>query len=152
MKHNRQSSGANCSQTTGWLRQQIATGGGGGYCTSADEGNSGGGGGVATVVGVGAKKGGVLQTIRTALHTISISLQNSFCESHTWRLVIWKARRALKCPLGSTCLSRFWGRKVKWVRGKIAWKRPTGPIIIATNFLWEQKTNCWSVSNIKEKK
>ena len=27
------------------------------------------------------------QFLRTALHTISISLQNSFCESHTWRLV-----------------------------------------------------------------
>ena len=24
---------------------------------------------------------------QTALHTIGISLQNSFCESHTWRLV-----------------------------------------------------------------
>ena len=27
------------------------------------------------------------QFLKTALHTISISLQNSFCESHTWRLV-----------------------------------------------------------------
>ena len=27
------------------------------------------------------------QPLRTALHTISTSLQNSFCESHTWRLV-----------------------------------------------------------------
>ena len=33
--------------------------------------------------------------LKTALHTISISLQNSFCESHTWRLVSWKTLRAL---------------------------------------------------------
>ena len=37
------------------------------------------------------------QPIRTALHTISMSpcLQNSFCESYTWRLVSWKALREL---------------------------------------------------------
>ena len=39
--------------------------------------------------------GGVDQILRTALHTISIGLQNSFCESHTWRLVSWKALKAL---------------------------------------------------------
>ena len=35
------------------------------------------------------------QALRSALHTINISLQNSFCESHTWRLVSWKALREL---------------------------------------------------------
>ena len=33
------------------------------------------------------------QFLRTTLHIISISLQNSFCESHTWRLLSWKALR-----------------------------------------------------------
>ena len=32
-----------------------------------------------------------VQPLRTTLHTISISLRNSFCESHTWRLVKLKA-------------------------------------------------------------
>ena len=35
------------------------------------------------------------QTLRTSLHTISISLQNSFWESHAWGLVSWRALRAL---------------------------------------------------------
>ena len=51
-----------------------------------------GGGGGANVGGGGwGVVGG--QPLRTALHTISISLQNSFCESHTWRLVRRKALR-----------------------------------------------------------
>ena len=36
------------------------------------------------------------QLLRTALHTISISLQNSYCESHNWRLGSWKSLRALQ--------------------------------------------------------
>ena len=39
-------------------------------------------------LGVGAADVGVCdQFLRTALHTISITLRNSSCESHTWRLV-----------------------------------------------------------------
>ena len=40
--------------------------------------------------------GGVVEGVqpqRIALHTISIGLQNSFCESHSWRLLSWKALR-----------------------------------------------------------
>ena len=51
-----------------------------------------GGGGVrggADVVCVCVWGGGVGgQPQRTALHTIGISFQNSFCESQTWKLVI----------------------------------------------------------------
>ena len=48
----------------------------------------------------GENSGGVLwgrgsTSTDRALHTISISLQISFSESHTWRLVSWKALRAL---------------------------------------------------------
>ena len=32
----------------------------------------------------GLRAGGGGQPLRKALHTIIISLQNSFCESHTW--------------------------------------------------------------------
>ena len=35
------------------------------------------------------------QFLITALHTISISRQNSFCESHSWKLVSLKALREL---------------------------------------------------------
>ena len=41
--------------------------------------------------GVGADGGLWCQPLRTALHTIIISPKNSFCESHTWRLVSSKA-------------------------------------------------------------
>ena len=41
----------------------------------------GGGGGELRGVVVGG------QPLRTTLRTISISLQNTFCESYTWRLV-----------------------------------------------------------------
>ena len=34
-------------------------------------------------------------TLRTALYTMSIRLQYSFCESNNWRLVSWKALRDL---------------------------------------------------------
>ena len=37
----------------------------------------GGGGGVEPIVGVGGQQWGCVQLLRTALHTISISLQNS---------------------------------------------------------------------------
>ena len=42
----------------------------------------GGGGGCFFLGG-----GGGVQPLKTTLHIISISLLNSFCESHTWRLV-----------------------------------------------------------------
>ena len=59
--------------------------GGGGCCVG--RGCYGGG-------GWGAVGGGG-QPLSTALHTKSIGLQNSFCESHTWRIVSWKALTAL---------------------------------------------------------
>ena len=39
--------------------------------------------------------GGIFQPLRTALHTIIVSLQNSFCELHIWGLVSSKALRAM---------------------------------------------------------
>ena len=67
---------ANCSQTTGErLALSVASHGGGGGAPGVRWGCTG------CLMGEGG------QPLRTALHTISISLQNSFCESHTWRLV-----------------------------------------------------------------
>ena len=71
-----------------------------------------------------------------------VCLQSNFCESHTWRLVSWKALRALNA-LGATCLSRFWGRKAngsdeKTVKQKVALKKTDRTNIIAANFVWEQ--------------
>ena len=43
----------------------------------------------------GGGVGGWGQPQRTALNTISISPQNSFCEPHTWRLVSSKSLRAI---------------------------------------------------------
>ena len=34
------------------------------------------------------------QPLRTAHHIISTILQNSFCESHTWRLENWKGSKS----------------------------------------------------------
>ena len=77
---------------------------------------------------------------KTDLHTTSISLQNSFCESHTWRLVRLKALREHNTPLGAACLFRFRGRKFKWVRRKFGQaknrtKQTNMTKIIATNFV-----------------
>ena len=39
------------------------------------------------------------QTLRTALHTMSLHLQCSFYETHTWTLVSWNALGELNAPL-----------------------------------------------------
>ena len=54
----------------------------------------------------------------------------------------WKALRVLNAH-GATCLSRFWGQKVKSVRRKIGQaknriKKTDRTNLIATNFVWEQ--------------
>ena len=54
-----------------------------------------------------------------------------------------KGSKSTSCSLGATCLSRSWGRKVKWIRRKIGQaknciKKPNRTNVIATNFVWEQ--------------
>ena len=54
-----------------------------------------------------------------------------------------KGPKSTYCPLGATCLSRFWEQKVKWVRRKIGQtknelKKTDRTNITATNFVWEQ--------------
>ena len=78
-------------------------GGGGGGGVGASGGGGGGTNGLSDMQGWGFGEGGVKWEgtdvgglpLRTALHTISMSLQNSFWKSHNWRLVSWKALRAL---------------------------------------------------------
>ena len=94
--------------------------GGGGCC-------GGGGGG-------GEEEG---QFLRTALHTISISLQNSFCELHTWRLVSCKALRELNArwalPVYPVFEEKSKASDEKSVKRKIAYKKSKRTNIIATN-------------------
>ena len=76
----------------------------------------------------------------TALHAISIRLQNSFCESHTWRLVSWKALRALNARWAQPVYPIFEDEKSngsdeKSVKQKIAFKKTDRTNIIATNFV-----------------
>ena len=73
-------------------------------------------------------------TIVTTLHIIRIN-PKQFCDSHTWRLVSWKVLREFN--------ARFRGRKVKWVRRKIAHaknriKETNRTNITATDFVWGQ--------------
>ena len=92
---------------------------------------------------VGGDVGGGGQPLRTALHTISISLQNSFCESHTWRLVSLKALRAPNACWALSVYPVLEDRKSngpdkKSVKRKFAYKRPTG-IIQLLQFSLESK-------------
>ena len=93
--------------------------------------------------------GGGGQALRTALQTISISLQNSFCESHTLRLVSWKALRELHdhCalsvyPIFEDEKSNGSDEKIGQVKNRI--KNTNRTNIIATNFVCEQlnKADC----------
>ena len=80
---------------------------------------------------------------RTALHTISIGLQNSFCESHKWRPVSWKAPRALNARWAVPVYLVFEDENSnesneKSVKQKIALKKTNRTNIIATNLVSEQ--------------
>ena len=74
---------------------------------------------VCVCVCVGGGGGGLTrgQLLRSALHAISVSLQNSFCWSYTWRLVSEKAQRKLNSHWVLPVYP-IWRTKVKWV-GKI---------------------------------
>ena len=90
----------------------------------------------------------------TALHTISISLQNSFCELHTWRLVSWKALRALNAQRALTVYAVFEDKKStgsdqKSVKRKIALEK-SDRTNIAKNFVWEQFKQTSFESNFKK--
>ena len=74
--------------------------------------------------------GGGGQLLRTTLHTISISLQNSFCESHTWRLI--QAGRDLFNRLLSTKIQMG---QTKNRSSKKSHKKTNKINIIATNFV-----------------
>ena len=81
-------------------------------------------------------------SLGTTLHTIIISLQNSFCESHTWRLVSWKALRALTSrwalpvyPISEDKKSNLPDEKL--VEREIALNQTNRTNIVATNFEWE---------------
>ena len=106
----------------------------------------------------GGQKWRGLQPLRNSTHTIS--LQNSLSWNRAERL------QEHLMPMGTTCLSRFWGRKVKWVRRNIGQaknriKNTDRKNIWATNFVWEQlkigktvKINCrmWTKKPIVRKR
>ena len=59
------------------------------------------------------------QTLRIALHTMNTRLQNSLCESHTWRLMSWKAIRELNALWALPVYTIFEDEKSKWSDEKL---------------------------------
>ena len=90
---------------------------------------------------------GCLQPLRTALHTISISLQNSLS---------WKALRPLNARWAIPVYPVFEDEKLKAlvkksIKRKIALKKTDRSNIILTNFCWEQLETKMLLSLIKNK-